>query len=293
MRYPTFMLAIYLGLAIVAQAQELHLWGEELGPVFDVLRQGGQSAFVELSGPCNLPSLPRVPQFNTAFHTNRSALEQLQEVVRGSGMRVSRSSDGIFLVRPKSVPRDILSIRIAHVVFEDYSGADVYSANAALEAVLKAPEIVHYAMNHDISLGPRARGGSWIIRAKRLPPSGPHLSGSMDNVTLRQAIQRIFQTFPGEILVYWDCPKPLKRRISAAAQNVEPQRSNSCPSDLDGTAGSIRPEGLPDPFCLPPSTFINPPPTDYVLGEPPSQRRFLFRFFSRKKFGDRPIITSG
>jgi hypothetical protein len=110
----------------------------------------------------------------------------------------------------RGVPSDLLNVRIAHVSFEGrgaaaVQNAGVYTPNDALRAILQAPEIANFMGAHHIerSVGNEAVPGNLF---GQWPPEYPHISGSLDNVTLSAALDRVLKTFPG-IWVYENCPR--------------------------------------------------------------------------------------
>jgi len=114
------------------------------------------------------------------------------------------------------VPTDLLNIRISRILFESY-GANgqrgIYTANAALGVILQAPEVIAFMKAHDIG-GPfdssAGSGGAVPGNASAWPPELPHISGSLDNVTLSEALDRVLKTFPG-IWIYENCPQSGKK----------------------------------------------------------------------------------
>ena len=123
-------------------------------------------------------------------------------------MQVMQESDGTIRMIETGVPTDLLNIRIRDIVFEGYGHSAVYNPNAALNFILSAPEVVAFMKLHDIGwpfAGEAAPGnpGAW-------PPDLPHISGSLDNVTLSEALDRVLKTFPG-VWVYENCPRSDKK----------------------------------------------------------------------------------
>jgi hypothetical protein len=108
------------------------------------------------------------------------------------------------------VPSDILGVRISHVLFKvEYENADaLYDPRDALRAIMSAPEVAAYMKARDI--GPPFDFEQ--IGARAMPsPKLPHISGTLDNVTLSEALDRVLQTFPG-IWVYENCPSKKRER---------------------------------------------------------------------------------
>jgi hypothetical protein len=79
-----------------------------------------------------------------------------------------------------------------------------YDASHALYyVILKAPEVLAFAKAHNIQMpfvgmiGTQSRS--------QIPVDWPRVSGSMDDLTLSQALDHLVKTFPG-IWVYENCP---------------------------------------------------------------------------------------
>jgi hypothetical protein len=106
----------------------------------------------------------------------------------------------------ESVPIDLLNVRISHISFES-DGQPIqwisFTPDLALEHILLAPEIVAFMKNQDMELLRFPAGVPGNLFG-RWPLESPHISGSMDNVTLSEALDRALQTFPG-LWAYWDC----------------------------------------------------------------------------------------
>ena len=105
----------------------------------------------------------------------------------------------------KGVPQDILSIRIKHISFNGvYSTGDfgVSSPNEALHIILDAPEVLQFLREHDI----RVLFTDYGIGAAVTGQSNSHISGSINDMTLREALDYVLKTFPG-IWVYENYPK--------------------------------------------------------------------------------------
>jgi hypothetical protein len=293
-----------IGTLVPAQAQELHLWAVELKPVFTVLQQAHLSGRMELSGRCDPAHLPGFPQFKGANAQESSFLKALREVaISDPAMRVRQDAVGTIWMQEKGVPHDVLKIRIARVLFEDYGHNDVYSANAALEAVLRAPEVITYAKMHNIAVSPsptETRAITGPSGRPHWPPGSPHMSGSIYNVTVLEALDQIQRTFSGEVLVYWNCPETQdknepKRMTNHHKQKEESGPSSNCLASSTGeTQSAVFPAGVPNPFCIPQSALSGLPQLFPTQPEPSHQRRAFFHFFSMKKgYGEKMLVVSG
>jgi hypothetical protein len=65
------------------------------------------------------------------------------------------------------------------------------------------------------------------------PPQSPRISGSLENVTLSQALDRVLKTFPG-IWVYEDCPKSDKKNRVIYLRFYYLRRIGSLPQFVEG-----------------------------------------------------------
>lgn len=296
-----FAIAVFLlGGSRASCAQELHLWGEELGPTFDVLAQDNLSGFLQLSGK-HETHFPGLPRFRTV-RAPRSPLRNLRAVAADfPGMRVSRKAAGIMVMRQKGVPEDILRIRIAHLELKDICFGDIYSATRALMIILRTPEVTAYASANHIEISPTGRSGFFSGGSGcGLPPPGmPHFSASMKNVTVGQALERVFKAFPGEILVYWNVAEVQEEGSSSAREQSQmvPNFYSECRSMPKGdSVFRTQAPDIPDPFCLPPEVFMALPNRLLMQIQTPYEltgRQVYFWFFRRKQLRDRMLITSG
>jgi len=170
-----------------------------------ILSRGQVSASLEYWGHCDLQSLPDLPKLRSPKNERQSPVENLREVfTENPNMQVFQQPDGIIRMVEKNVPRDILDVRIAHVSFRvDYGERDkLYDPRDAVRAVLLAPEVRAFMKaNH---IGPPAEFE--MVPGGRRKPSEelPHISGTLGNVTVAQALDHILKTFPG-LWIYENC----------------------------------------------------------------------------------------
>ncbi|HTR24225.1 MAG TPA: hypothetical protein VMI10_09575 [Terriglobales bacterium] len=125
-------------------------------------------------------------------------------------MEVKQDSDGLIRMNETGVSTDLLDVKISHIPFESF-GQRVYTANGALKVILQTPEVLAYMKVHGITgpFGPfdNCSGHGEVVpgSARAWPPESPHISGSLDNVTLSEALDYVLRTFPG-IWIYESCP---------------------------------------------------------------------------------------
>lgn len=126
-------------------------------------------------------------------------------------VRVTQDSDGMIRMKEMGIPTDLLIFRIKHISFNRETQDGSYTPYEALSHILQAPDVVAFMETHGIEW-PHGTGsvpgnsGAWL-------PKSPHISGSLDNVTVSEALDHVLKTFPG-IWVYENCSR------SATNKNV-------------------------------------------------------------------------
>jgi hypothetical protein len=190
-----------------------------LKPILEVLNKASLSGSLEFSGKCNsfnYPGFPEFPHLHAVSTHGASPLHTLRELFADNqAMRVSQEPNGTIRMIENGIPSDILNIHIKHISFDNtYSGANsgAYSANSALEFILKTPEVKQYLLIHNLKWPFNMTSTSILIPTSNftIPSSVPHISGSLDDVTLNEALDYILKTFPG-IWIYESCPCTEKR----------------------------------------------------------------------------------
>jgi len=197
-------------------------------PILEALDKAKLSGSFVFSGRCDLREckplrpiaecFPDFPQFRAPATRGGSTVQTLREVLADApAMQVTQDTNGTVRMNESGVPTDLLNIRISHILFES-NGAngqrDIYTANDALRFILQAPEVIAFMKVHDIG-GPfdnnAGSGGSVPGNSGAWPPDSPHISGSLDNVTLSEALDHVLKTFPG-IWIYENCPQIDKKK---------------------------------------------------------------------------------
>ncbi len=131
-------------------------------------------------------------------------------------MQVTQDTGGTIRMNETGVPTDLLNVKISHIPFETY-GQRVYTANGGLKVILQTPEVLAFMKAHDIRgpFGPfdgcSGHGEAVPGNLGQWPPEYPHISGSLDNVTLSEALDYVLRTFPG-IWIYESCPQSDKKK---------------------------------------------------------------------------------
>jgi hypothetical protein len=177
-----------------------------LRPLLEALHRSGVSGSLECSGHC--PGYRwDIPHLRVLASSEGSPLQVARETFSDDpAMHVSQDPDGTIRINESGTSTEFLDVKISHVSFErnglplPYA---VYSPDHALYyVILKAPEVLDFAKAHDIQIPfVGAPGGQPAGQI----PVGPRLSGSMDNLTVSQALDRLVKTFQG-VWVYENCP---------------------------------------------------------------------------------------
>lgn len=193
-----------------------------LQPILEVLNKAKLSGSLEFSGSCDSlapTDFPDFPQVRTPVTSGGTPLQTLREIFAGDpAMQVSQDPNGTVRMIEKGVPIDIMSVRIDHILFGDKDkGGYTYSANGALSIILSSPEIQSCMKAHDATDSLSNSGPISILSCVgvcTIPAWVPHIEGGLDNVTLPEAMDRVFKTFPG-IWIYQNCPRSeyAKRKV--------------------------------------------------------------------------------
>ena len=209
MRYRALGVVLFIGITICSWTQVTSSpsprFATPLQPLMETLRRANASGSLELSR-CDFGRPPHLPSLR--LPTSAGPLPQiLREMFADDPMmRVTQDADGTIRMIETGVPADLLDVKIRHIPF-DLNGIPLqYAAfipDDAIREILHTPEVLSFAKAHDI-----------LIPAPVIPIMGhtslhaaesPHIAGSMDDLTVSQALDRILKTFPG-IWVYKDCP---------------------------------------------------------------------------------------
>jgi hypothetical protein len=196
-------LATVFGMLIGARAQELRPWGAELQPILEALDQAGLSGSVELSGKCDPAHLPGFPEFHSVAMSRDSAIQTLRGMVSDlPAMRVGQDSDGTIRMKETGVPQDSPQRQDQSCLTRTHGHKGIYTADSAVQIIMTTPEVVAFLKEHDIVWRGAPRGEGGIGGGPReWPPGRPHLVGPLDNVTVSEALDRVLQSFSGELLV--------------------------------------------------------------------------------------------
>ncbi|MFI5115181.1 MAG: hypothetical protein ACHP8B_00645 [Terriglobales bacterium] len=114
-------------------------------------------------------------------------------------LEITQEGGIVRMVEP-GVLREVLDVRISHIFFAQ----PIYNPIQAVNIVLQAPEVEEFMKTRGYSWPPRMVAATGITGNFDPPPDLPHVSGTMDNVTVSEALDRILKTFPG-MCVYENC----------------------------------------------------------------------------------------
>jgi hypothetical protein len=198
-----------LGASLAQESQIAASQGAPLRPILDVFDKTKRSGSLEFTGRCVAGHVPDLPHFRLPVTFKDTATETLREMLPNDrGMTVTQDSSGIIRMIESGVEYDMLNVRIQHISFGDLGTnkqGSAYNPNDALDAILNAPEVTEFMKAHDIQR-PGSGAGVHGNQIGTWPPEQPHISGSLDNVTVSEALDQVLMTFPG-MWVYEDCPK--------------------------------------------------------------------------------------
>jgi hypothetical protein len=200
----TFMLGTYF----VGQERGGAPPGDGYVLIGSVLSKAHASGSLEYWGVCNFKEFyPDFPKLRAVPDHEGSAVELLRErFSEDPEMRVSQDRDGKIRMVETDVPTDLLDVKIHHVRWL----AGYHGPNMAVTAIVTAPEVIAFRREHN--LGPKEE---W---ATSFPVSGdalsfkPSVSGDLEDVTVREALDYVLETFQG-FWLYENCKSPEGGRI--------------------------------------------------------------------------------
>jgi hypothetical protein len=166
----------------------------------EVLRRRHLSGSLEYSGSCTDQfHSPDFLKENAASNDSELSLQALREMfANDKDMQVTQEPDGIIRMVEKSVPQELLNVKIRHISFdEENKKLPMFFPINVLWAITHSPEVVTFMKDSDIRLVPT------MMNEASSPV--PRVSGELNNVTLSQALDYMLKTFPG-LWVYENCP---------------------------------------------------------------------------------------
>jgi hypothetical protein len=182
--------------------------------LMSLFSRAGASGSLAYSGRCDKETHD-LPLLKANVTKNNSIVHNLRAMLSSDrGMEVEEDVNGLIRITERNVPRDLLNVRIKNLAFVADPGPSLeaenvhssgqeglYNPSDALGHILSAPEVVNFRRIHNI--GPFTFQMATGIRETALPNS-PHVSGTLTDVSLSQALDYVLRTFPG-IWVYENC----------------------------------------------------------------------------------------
>jgi hypothetical protein len=175
-----------------------------LQPLMETLRRANASGSLELSR-CDFGPLPHIPSLRVPTATGPLPQILREMFADDPAMQVTQDADATIRMIESGVPTDLLDVKIRHLPFE-LNGIPLqyaaFTSNDAIREILHTPEVLAFAKAHGIVIPPSAAGTLGLTAPH--PAESPHIVGSMDDLTVSQALDKVLKTFPG-IWVYEDC----------------------------------------------------------------------------------------
>ncbi|MGP0021228.1 MAG: hypothetical protein ACLPHP_21850 [Candidatus Sulfotelmatobacter sp.] len=170
-------------------------------PITEVLRKGKISGSLEYWGSCNVKHIfPDFPAITAPSSPSAPPLQALREMfANDEDMQVTQEPDGTIRMVEKSVPQDLLNVKIGHISFdeENKTAQPMWFPINVLRFITHLPEVETFKKEHGIrQIGDKLSEASSPI---------PRVSGELNNVTLSQALDYGMETFHG-LWVYENCP---------------------------------------------------------------------------------------
>lgn len=169
-----------------------------IGGVFSKAKASGS---LEYWGVCDFKNYyPDFPKLRAVPDRQGSPVELLREMfVDDPEMRVSQDADGRIRMIEDDVPSDLLDVRIPHLQFT----GEYHGIKFAIVTILKTPEVIAFRKEHKI--GAEANWGpGFSLNHSAFAPEVPRVLGDLYDVTVRQALDYVLQTFQG-FWLYENC----------------------------------------------------------------------------------------
>ncbi|MGB9073363.1 MAG: hypothetical protein WCC22_12045 [Terriglobales bacterium] len=139
-----------------------------------------------------------------------SAVEALQKVFADEKtMLVTEEPGGMIRITDASVPQALLDVRMRRVYLTSRWGTGdvLYDPDDVAWAIIETPEVQAFMTTHDLH-----KPNAYSRLVPTPSPSLPHMSGQMENLTVREALDRTLQTFPG-LWSYTQCVNGEGRKL--------------------------------------------------------------------------------
>jgi hypothetical protein len=132
-------------------------YGATIPHIMDVLRRRHLSGSLEYSGSCTDQfHSPDFLKENAASNEAELSLQALREMfANDKDMQVTQEPDGIIRMVEKSVPQELLNVKIRHISFdEENKKLPMFFPINVLWAITHSPEVVTFMKDSDIRLVP-------------------------------------------------------------------------------------------------------------------------------------------
>jgi len=179
-----------------------------------VMKKAPFSGSLEYWGDCGMDQeAPVLPEVRTPAGdgASPSALVMLREMFENDPkMQVTGDADGTIRIIQSDVPKDLLNVTIRKISF-----TNVYDPETGTALIFTGPEVRAFMKAHGIWSYDQAYRFHVANLNRQAPVSGlPHISESLENVTVQQALDRLLKTFPG-FWIYENCRDEKGGRVIA------------------------------------------------------------------------------
>lgn len=160
-----------------------------------VIENTQSSGLLEYKGSCKgFGPSPDFPSLRAPSTNKGSPVEMLREVFADDPkMQVTQEPSGVIHMVETDVPQ-LLDVRSSHITFGGIEGPAAYRPSDAKWAVMASPDVRAFLKSQNMRIEPPFET---VIIGSQGTPSGPQISGGLDNVTVAQAFDHILKTFPG------------------------------------------------------------------------------------------------
>ena len=162
------------------------------------------SASLEYSGVA-CETILDFPKLHLPMKSAASPVQILRDLFSDDPkMQITQERGGIIRMTENDVPHDLLDLTLTRVSFagEPRPSMSTYDPTEAMWTILWNPQVKQFQAEHNIESPPEG------VNLPHAPftAKSPHISGNLDSVTLSQALDYLFGTFPG-LWIYEDCPR--------------------------------------------------------------------------------------
>jgi len=158
---------------------------------------------MEIRGQCESGNFPEIPNIIQPESSEENILRTVRNMFADDpAMQIMQDEGGTIRMKELGVSDDILRVKVRNFKFADVPNGGVYAPDTAVLRVMVSPEVARFRASRKIEWV-----AAFYLTGTLGPPSPelPHVSGSMQNVTVSEILDRVLKTFPG-IWVYENCP---------------------------------------------------------------------------------------